>query len=216
MSRLNLPPASPFDSSMVQTGWDAIRKWASDTIGGDVPTGTAIAAALAVPVMRAEFGGTFTAAAGGSYLCNMDSGPKVPATLVNFRVITWTYDPDQDDPPAGYKTQWKLELAWKTNATASTRTHVWAPWAITAVAGGAGGYTETMAGTFLSFPNATVVAPAASTLAVIDTGWSDHGVSSGVQSGTDYGFGANITGGAMAANSAISWTGRFLRRFVPA
>lgn len=179
---------------------------------------TSLIQALATPVLRGEAGGSLLAgAAVGSYLCNMDSTPKLPGTLVNQVLSLFKYIPELDDPPAGFKTQWGLEVAQTTNATAVGQTITWGMWQILSIAGAAGGYTETMAGSF-TLPNFQS-AILATHLTVGFNGWFDTDspgaiVSTGIPSAPVYGFAINLPG-AMTAGSALRWRMRLYRRWIP-
>lgn len=186
-----------------------------DPVTGQITT---LLQALAAPVLRGEAGGSLTAGvAAGSYLCNMDSTPKLPATLANQVLSLFKYIPELDDPPPGFKTQWGLEVGQTTNATAPAQTITWGMWNIQAIGGGAGGYTETMAGTFtLPNFNSTIFA---THLTVGFGGWVDTDsagaiASSGIPSAPVYGF-AIFLPGAMAAGSALRWRMRLYRRWIP-
>lgn len=169
-------------------------------------------AALAVPVLRAEFGGSAVGLTAGNYLCNQDGVPKAPATLQNFRVITFTYEPTLDDPPSGYKGQWALVIHPKPNGTNSLVTWTFSPFVLSGGGGGAGGFTETLSGTFIS-PSASIASPGS--FGAFGSGWVDGNVAGGIQTGNIYAFLVNLNTG-MAGNSAFSWSGRLYRRFVPA
>lgn len=190
-------------SSGVVPMWDSKTKnWKSSTAATD---------ALAIPVLKADFGGSAVGFVAGNYLCNQDGQPKAPATLQNFRVITFTYDDVIDAPPPGYKVQWQLVINPKPNGTNSLVTWTFSPFVLSGGGGGAGGFTETLSGTFIS-PSCSVASPGS--FATFGSGWVNGNVTGGIQAGSTYAFLVNLNTG-MAGNSAFSWTGRLFRRFVP-
>lgn len=171
--------------------------------------------ALATPVLRLEAGGTVLGGtAAGSLIENHDSVPVSAGALTNFVAQKFAYNAKIDGPPAGYKTQWLLEVVWRTNATSPGTSFTIAPWEQTAFAGGAGGYTSTGAGA-LNTPTAVTVTPGAGASGNSDSGWHDHGVAGDIVAGKTY-FIDCLIAGATAANSGFDFTTRLWRRFVPA
>lgn len=164
------------------------------------------------PVLRAEFGGSWLAGSGaGSFFCNMDSTPKAAGTLGN-QVLSLMFPGTEDVAPTGYKVQWKMKVVYTTNNTNPAVTAVWAPWEITSVGGGAGGYTETGAGAFSSPSTGSVVINAAA-FSEANSAWADG--SGNLTAGHMYGMGVNLNQN-VAANSALRWRGQLWRRFIKA
>lgn len=205
----------PDESESVGADFSVPADLIIDPVTGNI---TSLVQALATPVLRGEAGGSLLAGAAVlSYLCNMDSTPKLPGTLANQVLSLFKYIPELDDPPPGFKTQWGLEVGHTTNGTAVGQTITWGMWQILSIAGGAGGYTETMAGSF-TLPNFQSFI-FATHLAVGFNGWFDTDspgaiVSSGIPSAPVYGFAINL-GGAMTAGSALRWRMRLYRRWIP-
>lgn len=182
----------------------------------DIADVAVLTTALAIPVLRGEAGGSILAggqgSSAGSYICNMDSAPKSPAVLGN-QVISWfMYNPTLDDPPSGYKTQWSIEVAYTTNNTLTGVTFTLSLWQMTAVAGGAGGYTETMTGSALSALNVVIGSTAGFTTS--NGSWVDTNAAGGITTGNTYAFYINNSG-TLATNSAFRWRARLHRRFIP-
>lgn len=174
--------------------------------------------ALATPVLRGEAGGSLLGgSASGTYLCNMDSTPKVPATLGNQVLSLFRYSTPLDDPPNGYKTQWMVEATYTTNATAVGTNVIFGLIQLTSIGGGAGGYTETISGSFS--PTQVQSGTISSVVATeVTSAWLDNSIagtgSAPITTAQIYSF-AVFLGGAFAANSALRWRIRLYRRWVP-
>jgi hypothetical protein len=168
--------------------------------------------ANAAPVLRAEAGGTMLAgSASGSYSLNMDSTPKLAATLSNQTISLFMYDPTLDDPPAGFKTQWKVEVSYSTNNTGpGVMTFTFGLLGITSIGGAAGGYTESFAGAFTNV-NVAVAFSAAAALSSASSAWVDS--VGNISTSTVYAL-AVFLNAATAANSAVRFRVRLYRRWV--
>jgi len=202
-------PKNPTDGDVPV--WNAAqKKWQTSS---DIITPLYLQTALANPVLRFQTSNTSLGGqAAGSYLM-INGNPKTPATLANLIVPQWRYEPSLDDPPLGYKTQWQLVVAWETNATLPGGTHIHAPWAFTSAGGAAGGYVQTMSGSFTTVQANVSVFTGGMGQAI--SGWIDHGETNAIQSNTTYMMGVNYSA-ALAANSAIQEHAQLFRRFVPA
>lgn len=174
-----------------------------------------VQAALATPVLRGEAGGTVLAGtATGSYMANMDSTPKLPATLANQVLSLFQWSEVLDAPPPGYRTQWQMEVQYQTNAASPAASIVWGLWQIVSMGGAAGGYVETGSGSFLSSPQCLASLTAANNAITVLSGWSDHGSINNVQSGIVYAYAISILN-IPAASSAFRYRQRMYRRYVP-
>lgn len=192
--------------------WNSDPFDASDEVslllGPGTPVDTAVAAAYAVPVLRGEAGGTILAATGlGTRIMNMDSTPKVPATLGNQVLSVFVPNTALDAPPAGYKTQFMYAVIWLCNAVNPGGTWTWGLSQLTSTTGAAGGFTEGLAA--MSAVQVAQASPANN--GHIYSAWVDNPFGINAQ----FVVHAVNNSATTATSSAIRFRTQLFRRWVP-